>query len=49
MDPRDERVVRVGPDAVPETLSGDARIDLDLVLPGFTLTVRELFATLRLG
>ncbi len=49
VDPRDESVVRVGPDAVPVTLSGDDRIDLDLVLPGFRLTVRELFATLRLG
>jgi hypothetical protein len=26
----------------------DARIDLDAVLPGFALTVRELFDTLRI-
>jgi len=30
-----------------QRLSGEDRIDLDAVLPGFTLTVAELFATLR--
>jgi hypothetical protein len=31
-----------------ERLTGDARIDLDLVLPGFDLTVRALLETLRI-
>jgi Uma2 family endonuclease len=31
------------------TLAGDDRIDLESVLPGFELTVNQLFAALRLG
>ena len=33
----------------PATLSDADEIDLDDVLPGFTITVQALFATLRLG
>ena len=39
-------VRRFGPGAAPETLRGAERIDLDELLPGFELTVDELFATL---
>ncbi|MGH2584790.1 MAG: Uma2 family endonuclease [Dehalococcoidia bacterium] len=39
-------VTRFTPDGE-QRLAGDDRIDLDAVLPGFTLTVAELFATLR--
>jgi Uma2 family endonuclease len=31
-----------------QQLTGDARIDLDAILPGFQLTVRQLFDTLRI-
>jgi Uma2 family endonuclease len=41
-------VVRLGSDGRAETLRGDDRIELEAVLPGFRLTVQELFATLRL-
>lgn len=34
------------PDAEPQVLRGGDRIDLDAVLPGFELTVEELFALL---
>lgn len=47
VDPNTRVVVRVGPDGIAETLCGDDRIDLDIVLPGFQLTVRQLFDTLR--
>lgn len=39
-------VTRFTPDGE-QRLRGDDRIDLDAVLPGFTLTAAELFATLR--
>jgi Uma2 family endonuclease len=48
VDPETRVVVRLGPDGRVETLRGNDRIDLDLVLPGFRLTVQELFAMLRL-
>jgi hypothetical protein len=41
-------VLRFSPDALPDALTGDDRIDLDEVLPGFELTVNELFGTLVL-
>jgi Uma2 family endonuclease len=46
VDPDRNVVFRFRPDAVPETLRGDDRIDLDEVLPGFELTVAQLFASL---
>jgi Uma2 family endonuclease len=39
-------VLRFRPDALPDVLRGDDRIDLDEVLPGFELTVSELFYSL---
>ncbi len=48
VDPDDEIVVLVRPDGSATTLRGDERIDLAPVLPGFELTVGELFATLQL-
>jgi Uma2 family endonuclease len=45
----DHRVVmRFRPDVLPEMLRADDRIDLDEVLPGFELTVNQLFASLVL-
>jgi Uma2 family endonuclease len=46
----DNRVVlRLRPDAPPDVLRDVERIDLDEVLPGFELTVNELFGSLVLG
>jgi Uma2 family endonuclease len=43
----DRRVVfRFRSDAVPDALRGEDRIDLDEVLPGFELTVSQLFGSL---
>lgn len=47
-DPGSDTVLRFVPDAVPDALTGDDRIDLDEVLPGFELTVNQLFASLIL-
>jgi Uma2 family endonuclease len=47
-DPDEEVVYRFRPDALPDILRDDDRIDLDEVLPGFELTVNELFASLIL-
>ena len=41
-------VLRFRPDALPDSLRGDDRIDLDKVLPGFELTVAQRFASLVL-
>lgn len=46
--PEREIVIRLRPDGTETTLRGDDRIDLDAVLPGFELTVRELFDMLRI-
>jgi Uma2 family endonuclease len=46
VDPDEDTVLRFRPDAVPDVLTGDDRIDLDEVLPGFELTVNELFGGL---
>jgi Uma2 family endonuclease len=47
-DPAEDIVLRFRPDALPEALTGDDRIDLDEVLPGFELTVSQLFGSLVL-
>jgi Uma2 family endonuclease len=41
-------VLRIRRDAAPDVLRGEDRIDLDEVLPGFELTVSELFSSLVL-
>jgi Uma2 family endonuclease len=46
VDPDQDIVLRFRPDALLDVLRGDDRIDLDEVLPGFELTVRELFGSL---
>ena len=48
VDPDHDVVLRFRPDALPEELTGDDRIDLDEVLPGFELTVNQLFGSLVL-
>lgn len=48
VDPDAEVIFRFRPDAVPEVLTGDDRIDLDEVLPGFELTANQLFGALVL-
>jgi Uma2 family endonuclease len=48
VDPDDELVIHFPRGASSQTLRGDDQIDLDGVLPGFRLTVRELFDSLRL-
>jgi Uma2 family endonuclease len=47
-DPTRDIVLRFRPDALPDVLTGDDRIDLDEVLPGFELTVDQLFGSLIL-
>ena len=47
VDPETEVIVRCLPDGSVTTLRGDDRVDLDSVLPGFELTPRALFDTLR--
>jgi Uma2 family endonuclease len=47
-DPTRDIVLRFRPDALPDVLTGDDRIDLDEVLPGFELTVNQLFGSLVL-
>jgi Uma2 family endonuclease len=48
-DPDRDLVLRFRPDALPDVLRGDDRIDLDEVLPGFELTAAQLFGLLVLG
>lgn len=49
VNPRRERSVRLFRDkGSEERLTGDDQIDFGPVLPGLTLTVRDLFATLRI-
>jgi Uma2 family endonuclease len=48
IDPEDDSVIVFRPGASPRALRGTDRIDLDEVLPGFELTVQELFDSLRL-
>lgn len=47
VDPADESVLVFRPGAVPVARSGAEQIDLVDVLPSFTLTVEELFDSLR--
>ena len=47
-DPDQDVVLRFRPDALPDVLIGDDRIDLDEVLPGFEMTVNQLFGSLVL-
>ena len=47
VDPKDESVILFRLEAQPRALRAAERIDLDEVLPGFELTPRELFASLR--
>lgn len=49
VQPEQAIVRRFGPSGVEAVLRDGDRIDLDAVLPGFELTVRELFDTLYLG
>jgi Uma2 family endonuclease len=46
VDPDHDVVLRIRPDALLDVLRGDDRIDLDEVLPGFELTVAQLFESL---
>lgn len=46
-DPRDHSLVRFLPGQASQLLTGDDRIDLNDVLPGFHLTVRQLFDFLK--
>jgi Uma2 family endonuclease len=48
VDPTRDTVLRFRPDALPDSLTGDDRIDLDEVLPDFELTVNQLFDSLVL-
>ena len=43
VDPDDEAILAFRPGQPVRVLQGDDRIDVDDVLPGVTLTVRELF------
>ena len=46
IDPDREDIIRFGADGSRVELRGDARVDLDSVLPGFGFTPAALFATL---
>jgi Uma2 family endonuclease len=48
VDPAGRSVLLVAPRSAPRALAADEPIDFGTVLPGFTLTVSELFNTLRL-
>lgn len=48
IDPQDQSILVFRPGARPVPLRGADRIDLDEVVPGFELTVEDLFATLKL-
>ena len=48
VDPRDESVMDFRSGALPRGLRGDDPIDLTEIAPGFQLTVRELFDSLKL-
>ncbi|MEA2640142.1 MAG: hypothetical protein QOF51_1536 [Chloroflexota bacterium] len=49
VDPHDRSVVIVRPNDRVRVVRGEERIDLDDVLPGFQLTVQQLFDSLRLS
>jgi Uma2 family endonuclease len=48
VDPADRSVVVFRPNQSPRALRGSDQIDVNDVLPGFTLSVREVFDSLRL-
>ena len=48
VDPDDESVILFRPGAAAVALRGADQVDLDDILPGFTLTVSDLFASLKL-
>jgi Uma2 family endonuclease len=48
VDPKDESVLVFRPNQIPSPRRGADRIDFDDVLPGLTMTVDELFASLTL-
>jgi Uma2 family endonuclease len=48
IDPDDWSVIAFQPGALPRVLRGADRIELDEILPGFELTVQELFDSLKL-
>ena len=48
VNPADRSVRLVRPGQAPTVLRGDDQLDFGDILPGFRITVRELFATLRL-
>jgi Uma2 family endonuclease len=47
VDPTDRSVLSFRPDRIPTSLVDSDRIDVDDLLPGFALTVRQLFDLLR--
>lgn len=47
VDPADESVLVFRPDQTPRAVRGPEMLELDDVLPGFALTVQELFDSLR--
>jgi Uma2 family endonuclease len=49
VDPDDESVLLFRPNTIPQSLVDDDPIEVEQVLPGFRLTVAELFATLQMG
>lgn len=49
IDPTDEAVLLFRPGAVPQALTEDEAIDLSDVIPGFSVTVRELFDQLLIS
>jgi Uma2 family endonuclease len=48
VDPADQSVMRFATDASPHAQRQDEPLDFGAVLPGFRLTVGELFDSLRL-
>jgi Uma2 family endonuclease len=48
LDPADESVLLIRPDRTTTGLHGPDRIDLQDVLPGFHLTVQDLFDSLTI-
>jgi hypothetical protein len=49
VDPGDESALLFRPNQVTRALRDTDRIDIDDVLPGFDLSVADLFASLRMG
>lgn len=47
VDDQDESVLVFRPNSIPQAVTGDERIDLADILPGFQLTAKELFDSLQ--